>query len=227
MKNKENRIISVWSMVSLLVIFSFPICSSIVLKTGPDFLMLMKGTLPMVVALYPAAIASVFVYIPLIGKAGAYLSFLTGNISNIRLPCAINAIGQLNKKAAEEEKNSISTLSVAASALTSTFIISFSLLYYNQVGDFFQTSGAIFKPIFQQVLPALFGAVAYTYIKKEKIIFSTILLVLLGILLFKGNAGMSLLIAASFIVAIFLSYLMKSVAVKKRREDYEETYSGN
>ncbi|MBQ7046626.1 MAG: hypothetical protein IJN85_02640 [Oscillospiraceae bacterium] len=219
MSNKENRMITVWAILSLLVMFAYPVCACIIFKTAPDFFNLIKGILPMIVALYPGAIACVFLYIPLIGKTGAYLGFLTGNISNIRLPCAINAVGQLRGDASLEEKDTVSTLSVAASALTTIAIISFGLLYVYNYGDAFLGAESKINPVFQQVLPALFGALSYKYFKKDKGIFISVILLLVALLAIKGSFGMSALIVFAIAFAVVLAFIKSYIHGKRQRTE--------
>ncbi len=217
MSNKENRMITVWSILSLLVMFAYPVCSCIIFKTAPDLFNLFKSILPMIVALYPGAIASVFLYIPLIGKSGAYLSFLTGNISNIRLPCAINAVGQLDEKASLEEKDTVSTLSVAASAMTTIVIISLGLFYVYNYGNVFQNTDSKINPVFQQVLPALFGALSYKYFKKDKGIFVSVIILLVALLVIKSSFGMSALIVVAIVFAVLLACVKSYIQTKKQK----------
>jgi hypothetical protein len=46
------------------------------------------ATMPMY---WAVGIVETFTYVPMLGAGGAYLSFVTGNISNLKLPCALNA----------------------------------------------------------------------------------------------------------------------------------------
>lgn len=207
MQNKENLNVSIWSIASLLVIFSFPVATSVIFKVLPNWGLLIKGVLPMIIALYPAAIASIFAYIPLLGKSGAYLCFLVGNISNIRLPCAVNAIEQLDKTSSQDKKHSVSALAISASALTSVIVISAGLLFIYKFGNVFNGLTSKISPIFHQVLPAIFGALSYDFLKKERSSYLIMLAILTIVLMFKGDIGISVLIAVSFILAIGLSYI--------------------
>lgn len=31
------------------------------------------------------------IYVPMLGSGASYLSFITGNLSNLKIPCAVNA----------------------------------------------------------------------------------------------------------------------------------------
>ena len=44
-----------------------------------------------------------------------YLSFVTGNISNLKLPCALAALEQAGLKANSEEGEVVSTIAIAVS----------------------------------------------------------------------------------------------------------------
>ena len=54
----------------------------------PDLLLFGSGLLALYV---PTAISEVITYVPMLGSA-SYITFITGNISNLKLPCALNAL---------------------------------------------------------------------------------------------------------------------------------------
>ncbi len=46
-----------------------------------------------VVAIYlPVGIIEFVTYVPMLGPGSSYLMFVTGNLTNIKVPCALNAL---------------------------------------------------------------------------------------------------------------------------------------
>ena len=63
------------------------------------------------------------IYVPMLGSGASYLSFITGNLSNLKIPCAINARDLANAKVGTPENEVISTLSVATSSLVTVVVL--------------------------------------------------------------------------------------------------------
>ena len=111
--HKSGRILN---LTMLAVMLLFPIAAALVFKAVPDWHGLLLGlisTFPMYAAV---GVVEVITYIPMLGAGGSYLSFVTGNISNLKLPCALNSLEQAGVKANSEEGEFISTISIAVSA---------------------------------------------------------------------------------------------------------------
>ena len=67
----------------------------------------------------PSCVVEYLIYVPLLGPGASYLSFITGNITNLKLPCAANAREIAHAEVGSKENEIISTLSVATSSLVS------------------------------------------------------------------------------------------------------------
>ena len=59
----------------------------------------------------------------MLGTGATYLAFVTGNITNLKLPCALNAKENAHVKNGTEEDEVISTIAVASSAIVTTVIL--------------------------------------------------------------------------------------------------------
>lgn len=96
-------------------------------------------------------------YGPLLGTGGQYLTFITGNISNLKLPCAINAQSIAKVKDGTEEKELVTTVAIAACSITTTLVILVGLIplaiYQDALVD-------MLKPVSPYVVPAIFGGLA-------------------------------------------------------------------
>ena len=124
--------------------------------------------MPKLMGLYwLTAIVEVITYVPLLGPGGAYLSFVTGNITNLKLPCGLKAMEQAKVRANTEEGEVISTIAISISAITTTVIIAVGVLAFGATGSLQLLTEGSLAPAFEYVLPALFGALAAGYILKH------------------------------------------------------------
>ena len=62
-------------------------------------------------------------YVPMLGTGGTYLGFVTGNLTNLKVPCALNAMQAAKVKAGTEEGEVISTIAIASSSIVTVVVI--------------------------------------------------------------------------------------------------------
>jgi hypothetical protein len=70
--------------LAILVIILIPIIMAIVLGVTPDFLVILKSFIPLIVFIVGGFI-EVMTYSPLLGTSGTYLAFFTGNLVNLKV----------------------------------------------------------------------------------------------------------------------------------------------
>jgi hypothetical protein len=114
---------------------------------------------------WAVGVVETITYIPMLGAGGSYLSFVTGNISNLKLPCALNALESANVKAQSEEGDIVSTIAIAVSSIVTTVIIILGVLLIVPLNPIL--SSPAIKPAFDQMLPALFGALGVVFVSKN------------------------------------------------------------
>ena len=99
-----------------------PVTIALVLKVSPDFGVIATSMLSLIVFLAGGFI-EVITYSPMLGTSGTYLGFITGNLVNLKVPCAVNARELAGVKHGSREGEIISTISVATSTIVTTLII--------------------------------------------------------------------------------------------------------
>ena len=154
-----------WNFGAILVLLCVPIAICVHFGVWPEGSALLN-IMPKLMGLYwVTAVIEVITYVPLLGPGGAYLSFVTGNISNLKLPCGLKAMQQAKVRANTEEGEVITTIAIAVSSIVTTVIIAVGVLAFGPyLGAL--TEGTL-APAFDYVLPALFGALAAGYIIKH------------------------------------------------------------
>ena len=154
-----------WGIIVAVALLSFPLILSLIFKTAPDFKVLWKGIIATAPMYWAVGIVEIFTYVPMLGAGGTYLSFVTGNISNLKLPCAIDAMERANVKATSEEGEVISTISIAVSSIVTTLIILIGVICIVPLTPILESP--VLVPAFDMILPALFGGLAVVFISKN------------------------------------------------------------
>ncbi len=63
-----------------------------------------------------SSVAEFLIYTPMLGAGGGYLAFITGNLINMKIPCAVNARDLAGVRTGTPENEIVSTLSIATSS---------------------------------------------------------------------------------------------------------------
>ena len=198
--DKIHRWGILWDIAAILVLLSVPIVICLDLGVWPQTDAL-AAVMPKLMGLYwVTAIVEVITYVPLLGAGGAYLSFVTGNISNLKLPCGLKAMENAKVRANTEEGEVISTIAIAVSAIVTTVIIAVGVIVFSPVLDDLTTG--VFKPAFDYVLPALFGALAASYFGKHlKLVFAPLFVGVI-VLFFSPAMGAGTLMFITIVAAV-------------------------
>ncbi len=189
------------TVTALCVLLMFPMAVCLYLDVFPPIEGVLKGLLKLIPTYWTVAVVEVIVYTPMLGAGGTYLSFVTGNIANLKLPCAISAMEGADVKANSEEGEVISTIAIATSSIVTTIVLAIGIIAFAPFLQSF-TESPLLKPAFAQVLPALFGALGAGYfIKHWKISFFPIL-VMIAVLVFAPTMGASTLLFVGIVASV-------------------------
>jgi hypothetical protein len=172
--HRDGRI---WGIIVALALLAFPLSLSLLFGAGPNWKVLLAGLFATAPMYWAVGIIEIFTYVPMLGAGGTYLSFITGNISNLKLPCAIDAMERANVKATSEEGEVISTISIAVSSIVTTLIIIIGVICIIPLAPILEKP--FLKPAFDMILPALFGGLGVVFVSKNlKLSIAPILLML-------------------------------------------------
>lgn len=156
------------------------------------------------------SIVEVVSFSPFLGSGGTYLSFITGNIMNMKLPAATNALRVNNIERGTDEGEVVTTLAIGASSIVTTLILFLGMLFLGKLLVPIIT-GPKLAPAFNNITPALTGALAAPYFIKNKklsiptVIASCLLYLVLGYAFMSAHYSYFML---AFIVISFLCYLL-------------------
>ena len=184
--HRDGRI---WNILVMIILFMFPISAALIYDVVPDwhgFLMGIIATAPMY---WAVAVVETITYVPMLGAGGSYLSFVTGNIANLKLPVALNALEQADVKVTTEEGEIVSTIAIAVSSIVTTLIIILGVILITPLTPIL--NAPVLAPAFAQILPALFGGLGVVFISKNwKIAIAPVILMLVLFIFIPAlNAG--------------------------------------
>ena len=197
----------IWVVAALVFFLSIPVAVSIHLGVTPRGEIIGKGVAALIIFLI-TGIVEVIAYSPMLGAGGTYLSFVSGNIMNLKMPCAINAMENAKVKANTEEGEVITTIAIASSIIVTTIVIAVTVIAFALNPSFSELMASdTFAPAFQQVTYTIFGSLAAGYfIKHWKISIFPIAAVVV-VLLFV-DPGIGVLIPIGVILSMLGAHVM-------------------
>lgn len=167
----------IWNLSVMVLLLLFPVAISLIFGAVPDWHGLLLGLLATAPMYWAVGAVETLTYVPMLGAGGSYLSFVTGNISNLKLPCALNALEQADVKANSEEGEIVSTVAIAVSSIVTTIIIILGVILIIPLTPVLKAP--FLAPAFAQILPALFGGLGVVFISKNvKISIAPVILML-------------------------------------------------
>ena len=198
----------IWCVAALLFFLSIPLAISLHFGVTPRMDVVGKG-IASIAFFFATGIVEVIAYSPLLGAGGTYLSFVTGNIMNLKMPCALNAMDNAKVKANTEEGEVVTTIAICSSIIVTTVVIAVFVVIFALNPSFSETMQSdTFAPAFQQVTYTIFGSLAATYfIKHWKISIFPIAAISL-ILVFAGNLAIGVLIPVGVVLAMVGAHVM-------------------
>ena len=175
--NSVHRDGRIWNLSMMIILLMFPVVVGLIFQAVPDWKGVGLGLIATAPMYWAVGIVEVITFIPMLGAGGSYLSFVTGNISNLKLPCAISAMENAGVDSKSEEGELISTIAIAVSSIVTTLIIALGVALIIPLRPILEN--AVLTPAFDQMLPALFGALGVALISKSwKIAVAPVMLML-------------------------------------------------
>lgn len=149
-----------WIAVSAIAVL--PIIFCLITGAVPHWRAIL-GASAFIVGYWAIGLIEAISYAPLLGSGGQYQSFITGNIANLKLPCAINTQTILKTKQGTEEEEVITSISIAVSTITTTIIIVLGLI---PLSIFSQPIIKVLAPVSPYVIPAIFGGLTVVLLSR-------------------------------------------------------------
>ena len=207
--NRRTHVLGrIVSAITLVLLVGAPFLIGTFLGAMPDMGAVAKGFLSVGLVWTVSSVAEFLIYTPMLGAGGGYLAFITGNLINMKIPCAVNARDIVGTKIGTAENEIISTLSIATSSLVTIVVLALGVALLVPLQPVLQSP--VLQPAFANVVPALFGAMAYQYFRKnvQVAVAPLVVMSLLFMLVPSLTGSTSFMIIPSGALAIGIAYSM-------------------
>ena len=202
-----HRLGRIVSVITLILLVGAPFAIGTLLGAAPDLGAVARAFLSVGLVWTVSSVVEFLVYTPMLGAGGSYLAFITGNLINMKIPCAMNAKELVDAKSGTAENEVIATLSIATSSLVTIVVLALGVVLLIPLQPVLQSP--VLAPAFANVVPALFGAMAYKYYRKDPrlAMIPLAVMVVLFTLVPSLTSSTSFMIIPSGALAILLAWL--------------------
>ena len=154
-----------WMLTGFALLLAVPAAICVVYDAWPPLTWVLEGLLGVAPIYWTVGTIEVLTYVPMLGTGGSYLGFFTGNLTSLKVPCALNAMESAGVEPGSEEGEVISTIAIGVSSLVTTAVIAIGVLALSAIRGFIESP--VLQPAFDNILPALFGPLAVVYVSKN------------------------------------------------------------
>lgn len=197
-----------WMGMALMLMLSVPVAICVHYNAWPPFTGVMKGLLGVAPMFWTVGIIEVLTFSPMLGIGGTYLGFVTGNLTNLKVPCALNAMEAAKVNAGTDEGEAVSTIAIASSSIATTAVIALGVLGLGYLRPLLESP--TLAPAFSNILPALFGALGVVFISKNVKLAVVPLAFMIVLFLFVPglSSSVGILVPVGALIAISAARLM-------------------
>ena len=173
--NEKTSLFSAWvhrfgivsSSILLLGMIAFPITISTLYGVWPNWEQMLPAIVGVVAFMLPWLPGEIFGYMSIMGPGALYMSTITGNITNLRMPATVGTINSLGIEPNSDKCHTMAIVVCGGSIICSTVLLAAGVGLSSAVAPILQKE--FLQPAFDYVVPALFGGlVAQTVLKSRK-----------------------------------------------------------
>ena len=207
MKNTD-KFGKIWIWTAAVVVLFVPIVICLYYNAWPQATAVLKGLLGVAPIYWTVGVIEVITYTPMLGTGGTYLAFVTGNLTSIKAPSALNAMENAEVKPGTEEGEIISTIAIATSSIVTTLVLVVGVVALSALAPILDSP--TLKPAFDNILPALFGGLAVVYVSKNwKLALTPLIFMVVLFLLVPSLAGsVGVLVPVGVLIALGAARIM-------------------
>ncbi len=206
-QNQSHKIGRISLFIAVVLFIAYPLATSIIFNAMPDIEVVLKGLLAIVPIYWTVGAIEAFTFGPMLGT-GAYLGFVTGNLSAMKVPVSLMAIELTETKANSEAGDVVATIAIAVCSIVTVVIIILGMLLISVIQPII--SSELLAPAFENILPAMFGALGVFFMAKRiKIaIFPIVFMTVLFLAVPKLSTAVSLLVPLSAGLAVAIARVL-------------------
>lgn len=210
-------------IISTLIVWAFfilvPIGVNAAFGLEVDWGATVTAALPIMLIFAVTGVCEKMSMAPVIGPGAVYLASSTGNVQNMKLPAALNAMNIMNCEEGSEKGRVISIIAVATSSFVTTLILFCGMAFLGPIITPLLENPAV-APAFDNMFPALVGPLVIPMIIKNwksatlPVVLAIVLAILLGSSFSTYSSILMVVVIGVSIGAAYLSYRKKNAAAK-------------
>ena len=163
--NRAHRLGRIGALISILFMVGIPIVICVVYDVIPSFNEVITTAVGLLAVYVPTALSEFVSYTPMLGTA-CYITFITGNVGNMKIPCALNALEMTDSPLGTERGDTVSAIAVSVSSMVTMAIIALGVVLLVPLQPILQNPTVQVATSF--MLPALFGSMVVTNVANNK-----------------------------------------------------------
>ena len=160
-----HRLGRIGSLGAIAFMIGIPMIISYYYNIWPNFGDVFLVSLGLLALFVPLAISEVISFMPILGSA-SYITYITGNVMNLKIPVALNAAEISGTTQGTEESDVITTMAIAVSSIVTMIIISIGVLLLVPLSPLFTLP--VVQTATTYMLPALFGGMFLPMLLNKK-----------------------------------------------------------
>ena len=205
---KSHRAGQIWIWSAVCVILFVPVAICLYYDAWPSLGAVLKGLLGVAPIYWTVGSIEIITFTPMLGTGGTYLSFVTGNVTALKVPAALNAMESAGVKSNSEEGEIISTIAIATASIVTTLIIAAGIFLFVPLQPLL--GSAKLKPAFDNIMPSLFGGLGTVYISRNwKVSVAPVLfMVVLFVAVPSLASSVGVLVPVGILIALAASRIM-------------------
>ena len=198
----------IWIWTAVVVITMVPVAICLYYNAWPEATAVFKGLLGVAPIYWTVGVIEVITYTPMLGTGGTYLAFVTGNLTSLKAPSALNAMENAEVKPGTEEGEVISTLAIATCSIVTTLVLVIGVCLLTVISPILDST--VLTPAFDNILPALFGGLAVVYVSKNwKLAITPLIFMVVLFLCVPSLAGsVGVLVPVGVVIALVAARIM-------------------
>ncbi len=198
----------IWIWSAVIVVLMVPVAICLYYNAWPQGTAVLKGLLGVAPIYWTVGVIEVITYTPMLGTGGTYLAFVTGNLTSLKAPSALNAMENAEVKPGSEEGEVISTIAIATCSIVTTLVLVIGVCALTVLTPILDSPAL--TPAFDNILPALFGGLAVVYVSKNwKLAMAPLIFMVILFLAVPSLAGsVGVLVPVGVIIALIAARVM-------------------
>lgn len=202
-------------ILALLSFMCVPFVIAAANKVSINIPQILKNAVPILLTFSISGICENLSFMPIIGSGALYMACVTGNVSNMKVPAAINAMDIAGYSAGSERADVLSMIAVAASTFVTIAIVFLGMLF---LAPLFAPiyNNPYLQPAFQNMVPALIGALLAPYILRAPKQSAVPIILPITLIFIVGRSVFASAQSYIMVGVIILSVLYSYVLAKKK-----------